>query len=157
MPACFRIALRPWLGWNNLPFYFGAPVSALTVNGNSLAMRVSPGAAEGDAVLAEWAAGDDLMPVEIEAVTGAAGSENELSLLRWPGADEVRVTGALPLGTAPRNYFLSVNEPAGIAAQRLKRLLEARGVIVEGEVSVRTRREGAPLPEGLEEIARGRR
>lgn len=140
--------------WNNLPFYYGAPASALSVNGNALALRVSPGPAEGDPVLAEWAAGDDLMPVVIEAVTGAAGSENELSLLRWPGTEEVRVTGGLPLGTAPRNYFLSVNEPAQIAAQRLKRLLEARGVVVEGKVSIRTRKDSAPLPEGLEEIAR---
>lgn len=140
--------------WNNLPFYFGAPVSALSVNGNSLALRVSPGAAEGDPVLAEWAAGDDLMPVVIEAVTSAPGSENELSLLRWPGTQEVRVSGNLPLGTAPRNYFLSVNEPAQIAAQRLKRILEARGIVVEGEGMVRTRKEDTPRPEGLEEIAR---
>lgn len=140
--------------WNNLPFYFGAPVSALTVNGNSLALRVSPGAAEGDPVLAEWAAGDDLMPVVIEAVTSAPGGENELSLLRWPGTEDVRVSGSLPLGTAPRNYFLSVNEPAEIAAQRLRRLLEARGIIVEGEMVVRTRKDSAPLPDGLEEIAR---
>ncbi|MFN7180267.1 D-alanyl-D-alanine carboxypeptidase/D-alanyl-D-alanine-endopeptidase [Hyphomonas sp.] len=140
--------------WNNLPFYYGAPVSALTVNGNSLALRVSPGAAEGAAVLAEWAAGDDLMPVVIEAVTGAAGSENGLSLLRWPGTEAVRISGSLPLGTAPRSYFLSVNEPAEMAAQRLKRLLEARGVIVEGGVVIRTRRDWALLHEGLKEIAR---
>jgi D-alanyl-D-alanine carboxypeptidase/D-alanyl-D-alanine-endopeptidase (penicillin-binding protein 4) len=140
--------------WNNLPFYFGAPVSALTVNGNALTLRVAPGVAEGDPVVAGWAVGDDLMPVRVEAVTSAPGSDNELSLMRWPGTAEVRVSGRLPLGTPARNYFLSVDEPAKIAGQRLKRLLEARGVIVEGEVKVRTRKDGEPLPEALEEIAR---
>lgn len=140
--------------WNNLPFYFGAPVSALTVNGNALALRVAPGVAEGDLVVAEWAQRDDLQPLVIDAVTSAAGSDNELSLMRWPGTEEVRVSGSLPLGTPSRSYFISVDDPAKIAALRLKRLLEARGVLVEGETKVRTRKDVAALPEGLEEIAR---
>lgn len=140
--------------WNNLPFYFGAPVSALTVNGNALTLVVAPGAAEGDKVVATWAERDDLMPLVIEAVTTAAGSENELSLMRWPGTGEVRLSGSLPLGTRSRNYYLSVDEPEKIAALRLKRLLEVQGIAVEGDVKVRTRNELWPLPDELEEIAR---
>jgi D-alanyl-D-alanine carboxypeptidase/D-alanyl-D-alanine-endopeptidase (penicillin-binding protein 4) len=71
--------------WNNLPFYFGAPVSALTVNGNAAALRIAPGATEGDSVDAAWLAGEDLLRVRNEAVTSAPGSELELSVLRWPG------------------------------------------------------------------------
>lgn len=140
--------------WNNLPFYFGAPVSALTLNGNALTLTVSPGAAEGDPVLAEWAPGDDLQGLVVDALTGPPGSDNELSILRWPGADEVRLSGTIPLGAAPRKYYVSVREPAGIAARRFVRLIEARGVSVEGEVKIRTRKESGDLPEGLEEVAR---
>ena len=140
--------------WNNLPFYFGAPVSALTVNGNALTLVVAPGAAESDKVVATWSERDDLMPLVNEAVTTAVGSENELSLMRWPGTGEVRLSGSLPLGTPARNYYLSVDEPEKIAALRLKRLLEVQGVVVEGDVKVRTRKELWPLPDELEEIAR---
>ena len=136
--------------WNNLPFYFGAPVSGLAVNGNAIALRVGPGGAEGEPVTAVWAPGDDLLSVRNEAVTSAPGSENLLSVLRWPGSDDVRLTGTLPADTAPRNYFLSVNDPALAAAERFARLLTARGVVIEGGVTklVRT----GELPG--EEIAR---
>ncbi|MEQ9504978.1 MAG: D-alanyl-D-alanine carboxypeptidase/D-alanyl-D-alanine-endopeptidase [Hyphomonas sp.] len=144
---------EPWgmgWSWNNLPFYFGAPVSGLTVNGNAIALRVAPGGAEGEPVSAVWAAGDDLLGVRNEAVTSAPGSENLLSVLRWPGSDEVRLTGTLPADTAPRNYFLSVNDPALAAAERLARLLTARGVVIEGGVNIRERTDMPPA----EEIAR---
>lgn len=140
--------------WNNLPFYFGAPVSALTVNGNALSLRVAPGAKEGDPVLASWQAGDDLLPLTVDAVTGPAGSENELSLMRWPGKAEVRVSGRLPAGAARQDYLLSVNEPERVAAERLKRRLEARGVTVEGDTKVRIRTDNAGLTGEMVEIAR---
>ncbi len=135
---------EPWgmgWSWNNLPFYFGAPVSALTVNGNAAALRVGPDTAEGAPVTAVWAAGDDLMRVRNEAVTGPLGSENLLSVLRWPGSDEVVLSGSLPSDAAPRNYFLSVPDPALVAAERLIRLLTARGVLVDGAAKVRPRSE----------------
>jgi serine-type D-Ala-D-Ala carboxypeptidase/endopeptidase (penicillin-binding protein 4) len=126
---------EPWgmgWSWNNLPFYFGAPVSALTVNGNAAALRVGPDTTEGAPVMATWAPGDDVMTVRNEAVTSPLGSKNLLSVLRWPGSHEVVLTGTLPADAAARNYFLSVPEPALTAAERLVRLLAARGITVEG-------------------------
>ncbi len=125
--------------WNNLPFYFGAPVSALTVNGNAAGLRVLPGAADGAPVSAVWAPGDDVLRLRIDAVTSPPGSENLLSVLRWPGSDEVQISGSLPAGTPARTYFLSVPDPARTAAERLVRLLRARGVTVEGSAKVRAR------------------
>ncbi|WP_291199406.1 D-alanyl-D-alanine carboxypeptidase/D-alanyl-D-alanine-endopeptidase [Hyphomonas sp.] len=144
---------EPWgmgWSWNNLPFYFGAPVSALTVNGNAAALRVGPDTAEGAPVMAAWAPGDDVLTVRNEAVTGPLGSKNLLSVLRWPGSDEVVLTGSLPSDAAARNYFLSVPEPAQTAAERLVRLLLARGIAVEGSARVRSRSEEV----SGEEIAR---
>ncbi len=144
---------EPWgmgWSWNNLPFYFGAPVSALTVNGNAVALRVEPGLADGAPVTAVWALGDDLLNVRNEAVTSAAGSENLLSVLRWPGSDEVRLSGTLPADVAARNYFLSVRDPALAAVERFVRLLAARGVVIEGSRKVRMLNEDMPG----EEIAR---
>lgn len=117
--------------WNNLPFYFGAPVSAVTVNGNAVGLVVSPGPVEGDPATAAWRMGDDLLRVQIDAVTSPPGSENLLSVLRWPGSDIVRLTGSLPAGTPPRTFWLSVDDPALTAGERLIRLLAARGVGVE--------------------------
>lgn len=133
--------------WNNLPFYFGAPVSALTVNGNAAALRVGPGAADGAPVQAAWAIGDDLLSVHNEAITSPAGSEQLLSVLRYPGAGQVHLTGSLPAGTPARNYFLSVPDAPLAAAQRLLRLLAARGVQVDGMAKVRSRSDAPPVRE----------
>jgi D-alanyl-D-alanine carboxypeptidase/D-alanyl-D-alanine-endopeptidase (penicillin-binding protein 4) len=144
---------EPWgmgWSWNNLPFYFGAPVSALTVNGNAAALRVGPDTTEGAPVMATWAPGDDVMTVRNEAVTGPLGSNNLLSVLRWPGSHEVVLSGSLPADASARNYFLSVQEPALTAAERLVRLLKARGITVEGSAKVRSRTDAATG----EEIAR---
>lgn len=144
---------EPWgmgWSWNNLPFYFGAPISGLTVNGNAVALRIGPGGGEGEPVEAVWAIGDDLLRVRNEAVTSPPGSENLLSVLRWPGSDEVRLTGTLPADTAARNYFLSVQDPALAAGERLARLLAARGIAIEGGVKLRARTDDLPS----EEIAR---
>ncbi len=144
---------EPWgmgWSWNNLPFYFGAPVSALTVNGNAAALRVGPDTLEGAPVTAVWAPGDDVMQVRNEALTGPLGSENLLSVLRWPGSNEVVLSGSLPADAPPRNYFLSVPSPAQTAAERLGRLLTARGIVVEGVAKVRSRSDAL----GGEEIAR---
>ncbi|MGA1343828.1 MAG: D-alanyl-D-alanine carboxypeptidase/D-alanyl-D-alanine endopeptidase [Hyphomonas sp.] len=137
--------------WNNLPFYFGAPVSALTVNGNAATLRVGPDTTEGAPVMASWAEGDGLLGVRNEAVTGPPGSENLLSVLRLPGSDEVVLTGTLPADAQPRDYLLSVPDASVAAARRLIRLLQARGIIVEGAARARTRRD-APL--AGEELAR---
>lgn len=144
---------EPWgmgWSWNNLPFYFGAPVSALTVNGNAVALRVGPDTTQGAPVMAAWAPGDDVMRVRNEAVTGPLGSENLLSVLRWPGSDEVVLSGSLPADAAARSYFLSVPDAPRTAAGRLARLLAERGIVVDGAVKVRSQSEVRPG----EEIAR---
>ncbi|MCU0730231.1 MAG: D-alanyl-D-alanine carboxypeptidase/D-alanyl-D-alanine-endopeptidase [Hyphomonas sp.] len=70
--------------------------------------------------------------------------------MRWPGSHEVVLSGSLPADASARNYFLSVQEPALTAAERLVRLLKARGITVEGSAKVRSRTDAATG----EEIAR---
>jgi serine-type D-Ala-D-Ala carboxypeptidase/endopeptidase (penicillin-binding protein 4) len=131
---------EPWgmgWSWNNLPFYFGAPVSALTVNRNAVTLRVAPGATAGAPVKADWAHGDDVMRVVVDANTSAAGGENLLSVMRLPGSGDVRLTGTLPIDTPVEELYLSVPEPRVAAAERFIRLLRERGVTVDGKAKVR--------------------
>jgi D-alanyl-D-alanine carboxypeptidase/D-alanyl-D-alanine-endopeptidase (penicillin-binding protein 4) len=139
--------------WNNLPFYFGAPVSALTVNGNAATLRVAPDTAEGAPIIASWAEGDGLLRLRNDAVTGPPGSENLLSVLRLPGSEEVVLTGTLPADAQPRDYLLSVPEASIAAARRLIRLLQARGIVVEGAAKARTRGDGPLVGEELARLA----
>lgn len=151
------LAAAPWgqgWSWNNFVWYYAASVSSLSVNENTLGLRIAPGA-EGRPVSAEWLPGDDLLTFDNRAVTGPAGSDQTLRIARAPGSGLVRLTGSVPADAAPRAYVLAAGEPARMAAQRLIRLLKERGVTVEGEALAR--HEAAPPGPGAfppAEIAR---
>jgi D-alanyl-D-alanine carboxypeptidase/D-alanyl-D-alanine-endopeptidase (penicillin-binding protein 4) len=70
--------------------------------------------------------------VRNEIVTAPDGTKSDLTLTREPGASLVVLRGALPAKSEPRKLVLAIEEPAEHAAALLKRLLEDRGVKVEG-------------------------
>lgn len=131
---------EPWgqgWSWNNFVWYYAAPVSALSVNENALSLIVAPGAAPGGPAAADWAAGDDLLTVDNQLITGLPGTEQTLRMQRVPGLEILRLTGSIPAGTAPRAYAVGMRDPAETAAFRLFRLLTERGVAVEGRMRAR--------------------
>jgi D-alanyl-D-alanine carboxypeptidase/D-alanyl-D-alanine-endopeptidase (penicillin-binding protein 4) len=70
--------------------------------------------------------------VDNQVITSAAGVKPDLILKREPGSNLVRVLGTLPAKSNPRKLTLAIQEPALHAAAMLKRLLEERGVRVDG-------------------------
>ena len=128
----------PGWSWEDLRTSFGTATSALTVNENVVLAQAVPGDGVGAPVRVSWRAGDDLLTLRNEAVTGAEG-ESDLRLERWPGSNIVRLYGRLAAGSAPLTLRIGIDDPAEIAALRFRRLLEQRGVVVAGEVRARHR------------------
>lgn len=135
---------EPWPpGWNqdDMVTRSGAPVSALTVNSNEVALVVRPGPqadAPGDvAYLLE----PDLYDIDNHVETIAADAEAETLVLaeRIPGDTSVRVYGRIRADARPLSLPVAVHDPAWAAAMRLARLLEARGVTVSGGIEARYR------------------
>jgi D-alanyl-D-alanine carboxypeptidase/D-alanyl-D-alanine-endopeptidase (penicillin-binding protein 4) len=103
--------------------------------------------------------------IDNRAVTVAAGATS-LSFDRFPGSDQVRLTGTIAAEAEPELLRLGIDDPAHYAAWRFKSLLEARGVKVRGQVGVRHRplsraddpkiRNGAPAPRPPEQEALAR-
>jgi D-alanyl-D-alanine carboxypeptidase/D-alanyl-D-alanine-endopeptidase (penicillin-binding protein 4) len=123
------------VGWaiGDMLWRYGAPVSALAVNDNVIALELRPGGQAGEAAwlgVEPWA---EFYEIENTVATGAAGSSRELRVHREPGSRRIEVSGSLPAGHDPYKLNLAVEEPAEHAAALLKRLLEARGVRVYGE------------------------
>lgn len=155
----------PGWSWDDMQTSFGTAVSALTVNDNVVVAEVAPGEAVGAPVRATWRAGDDLLVLENEATTAAVG-EGDLRLERLPGSDVVRLYGRFAVRAPPLTLRIGIDDPAETAALRFRRLLEQRGVVVEGAARARHRtlalsdepaaRAGviAPAPEAGVEIAR---
>lgn len=128
----------PGWSWEDLQTSYGTAVSALTVNDNVVVLEVSPGAAEGAPVQADWRAGDSLLILTNEAVTTRDGGD-DLRLERPPGSDQVRLYGRMAAGSAAVVLRVGIDDPALTAALRFRRLLEQRGVVIEGGVRARHR------------------
>ena len=126
-------------GWTvgDLYFSFGAPVSAIAVNDNMLAIEVRPGEHEGAPALLTidpWAGHETFGH---ETTTGPVGSKPQFEVVRQPGPYPILLRGSIPLGAEPAKLALAMQDPAEYAAHVLKRLLEERGVRVTGQARAR--------------------
>ena len=122
-------------GWeiDDMLWGYGAAVSALSVNDNTLFLELRPGEREGAPAwfgIEPWA---DYYKIQNTITTGPRGSEQKIQVSREPGSRLIVLSGIVPLNAEPHTLALAVEEPAEHAAHLLKRLLEARGVRVYGE------------------------
>ena len=126
-------------GWeiDDMVWEYGAAISAIVVDDNTVALTLTPGEQAGNAVQAAVTPGTPDFTVENEVITSAADVKPDLTLTREPGANIVVVKGSLPAKSAPRKLVLAIEEPAQHAAATLKRLLEERGVKVAGVARAR--------------------
>ncbi len=126
--------------WDDLKFGHGTSVSAIAVNDNILAIRVSPSTKPGTNVEVSWVdAGPSYFNLNNEAKTGDADGARALRLERRIGDRTARLYGELPVGSKAVTLDLAVDNPAHLAAWYFKRALEAKGVSVSGELRSRRR------------------
>ncbi|MGH9713585.1 MAG: D-alanyl-D-alanine carboxypeptidase/D-alanyl-D-alanine endopeptidase [Candidatus Acidiferrales bacterium] len=132
-------------GWavGDLFFTFGAPVTAITFNDNSISIEIRPGEKAGDpAVIAvEPGAATDTFGHEI--TTSAASEKPDFSVVRRPGLNFILLRGLIPVGHEPVKLDLAMTDPSEMTARTLKQHLETRGVRVTGGIRV----EHGPPPE----------
>jgi D-alanyl-D-alanine carboxypeptidase/D-alanyl-D-alanine-endopeptidase (penicillin-binding protein 4) len=121
-------------GWeiDDMVWEYGAAISAIVVDDNTVALTLTPGEQAGSPVQAAVSPATPEFAVENDVVTSAAGVKSDLTLTREPGANVVVVKGSLPAKSTPRKLVLAIEEPAQHAAATLKRLLEERGVKIAG-------------------------
>ena len=122
-------------GWeiDDMVWQYGAAISAIVVDDNTVTLTLTPGERAGDPVQAVMAPATPDFTVENDVVTSAADVKADLALTRDPGASMVAVRGMLPAKTAPRKLVLAVEEPAQHAAALLAGLLGDRGVKIGGK------------------------
>jgi serine-type D-Ala-D-Ala carboxypeptidase/endopeptidase (penicillin-binding protein 4) len=121
-------------GWeiDDMVWEYGAAISAIVVDDNTVQLTLTPGENAGDHVAASVNPPTPEFAVDNQVVTSAAGVKPDLTLKREPGANLVTVLGTLPARSNPRKLTLAIQEPALHAAALLKRLLEERGIQVDG-------------------------
>lgn len=120
-------------GWDVLQWYYGAEVSALSVNDNSLDLFVRPGSKVGDRCVVTTGPPAPLLQIVNRATTGARGSARDLRLYRPIGQDVLEITGALPLGDRGFNGIIAAPKPALSFVYMLRAALAKQGVTITGK------------------------
>lgn len=122
-------------GWeiDDMVWEYGAAISAIAVDDNTVTATLTPGERAGDPVAATVAPLTPDFVLENDVTTALPEQRAELRLTREPGADLVVLRGALPANSAQRKLVLAIEEPAQHAAALLAQLLADRGVQLDGK------------------------
>lgn len=146
-------------GWaqNDTIWEYGAPVSALTVNDNAIALTIRPGARAGDPARLMLRPALEYYAID-NGVRTTEGGARRIRVDRPAGSRELRIRGTIPLGDGGAAQLLAIDDPALYAAMAFRDALERRGVSIRGGVRSRHRPpdddQGAQGPPAGFELAR---
>jgi D-alanyl-D-alanine carboxypeptidase/D-alanyl-D-alanine-endopeptidase (penicillin-binding protein 4) len=123
-------------GWeiDDMVWEYGAAISAIVVDDNTVTLTLTPAEKTGGPVTAVVEPATREFVVKNEVITIGAKEKPDLRLTREPGGDKVTVSGVMPAGSAPRKLVLAIQEPALHAANLLSQLLKDRGIKIGGSV-----------------------
>jgi serine-type D-Ala-D-Ala carboxypeptidase/endopeptidase (penicillin-binding protein 4) len=122
---------------------FGAPVSALTVNDNVVAVSIVPGARAGDPAGLAVAPALEYLTFDNRVVTLPRGSPPNVHAQRLPGSRQWLLSGGVPAGAAGVLEIVPVDDPALFAAYAFYDALTRKGIAVRGRAVARHRAPGS--------------
>jgi len=140
---------------------YGAAVSALSINDNTLSIRVLPGGQESDPARIILTPPVEYYEIDNRVRTGAG--ERKVMLERLPGTRLLQIWGVLPPKDPGDTEVLGIDDPALYAASAFRDALARRGIAIRGEAravhlfpnQVADLKNGsAPVPEPGVEVAR---
>jgi len=123
-------------GWevDDIVWEYGAAISAIVVDDNTVNLTLTAGEMAGDPVRAEVEPPTQEFALTNRVLTIGAKEKADLRLTREPGAGTVVVSGTLAAKSDPRKLVLAIQEPAMHAAALFGRLLTERGVKWDGTI-----------------------
>jgi len=117
-------------GWDDLQWPYGAPISALSYNDNTVQLSIVADPANANATVAEWSPNVEYYSLDNTMNMAAKGETAHPGLDRAPGNLLVRAFGTGPAGGLQDN--LAVDDPAAFTAAVFKEALRGRGITVSG-------------------------
>lgn len=123
--------------WDDLQAYYGAEVSALTLNDNSLDLFVKPADRVGVPCRITTGPPTSFVTLINRTQTAPKGTETKIIVYRPVGENIIYVSGRLAIDSSNGFYSaVAVHNPAGLFVSLLKDALAARGIVVTGRARV---------------------
>jgi len=110
---------------------YGAPVSALGINDNTVSLTVLPGSYRSDP--ARIVLTPPVEYYEIDNGVRTTAGERRIMIARLPGERQLRIWGTLPLNDQGETEGLGIEDPALHAACAFRDALARRGIAIRGE------------------------
>ena len=114
--------------WDDMPYYYAAPVAAAQFHENAVDVTLTPGPSPGAPVVFELAPTGSGLQVENRLITGPASARAEFVARRAPGSPSVVLEGVVPTGSGPIVHGLSVHDLPRYLAAAFSTTLLARGI-----------------------------
>lgn len=136
--------------WDDEPFYYAAPVSALNVNENVVGVLARPGKAVGDLAQVELQPATSRLALSVVAKTGGAKTKSSLHITRQHGTNVIQVSGTIPLdaNTIRPAEFVTVPNPPEVAQEIFENALKEQGMTLEADAPLVANKLGLALPWG---------
>jgi serine-type D-Ala-D-Ala carboxypeptidase/endopeptidase (penicillin-binding protein 4) len=122
--------------WDDLQWYYGAEISALTVNDNSLDLFVKPGADVGAEGIITTGPVTPLVKIINHVTTGPRGTRRNINVVRPLGTNTLEVSGSVPLDFPADKAnvgSVAIDNPALLFVYMLRSSLASKGVTITGE------------------------
>jgi D-alanyl-D-alanine carboxypeptidase/D-alanyl-D-alanine-endopeptidase (penicillin-binding protein 4) len=119
--------------WEDLTWYYGAEISALTVNDNALDLFVKPGLEPGSKALITTGPPDPLLTIINQVTTAPKGSRRDLTVHRDLGKDVLSVSGSIAVDDRGYTGGVGISHPALLFVYLLRASLAQRGVSISGK------------------------
>ena len=130
---------KPWgsgWAWDDLEYYYGAEISALTINDNTLLLHLKPGATVGSPCVLSLEPPLPMVRLENQTRTTAAGTRKDISLFRPLEDNIVYVSGEIPSGEPAYTEDVTMREPARMFLWFFKEALARHGIKIRGKLQV---------------------
>ena len=123
-------------GWDcdDLQFYYGAEMSALTINDNILKITAKPGDRVGVPCRLSLEPATAFIVLSNRTTTVAAGGKQDIQCYRLLGENIIYVTGQWPMGRVDHNDYVTMHNPAGLFITFFKEALARHGIKVGGKL-----------------------
>jgi D-alanyl-D-alanine carboxypeptidase/D-alanyl-D-alanine-endopeptidase (penicillin-binding protein 4) len=118
--------------WDDMNYYYGAEISALTINDNTLQVSVKPGAKAGAPCQLTISPATSYVVLSNRTQTIAAAGRRNINFYRPLGQNVIYVTGQLPLDQTNYTDDVTMSNPAGLFVELFKEALARSGVKVSG-------------------------
>ncbi len=120
--------------WDDLQSGYGAEVSALSLNDNTVDLVIKPGPAPGAPAIVSVVPPCPSLLISNEVLTSAAGTKRSLQCQRALNANVVVLTGQMPVNDSSQTEDISVHRPALWFGAAFREALQRRGIRITGPV-----------------------